>query len=233
MPPPAAILARGPWPAEAVDARWSDEPYEAPPERTAAADQAIAALHERGSPSHDGVAARLAGFEERDDGLLLDLQPMRWALRLVEGNASRSLAALCVTRRADGAWLAGRRAAWLSTWPGRWTLGAGGAVDLGESPAQTLTRELEEEWALVPARLTVEALIRLPHEMAMLVGQAWLAEGVEDALTMDAEHDAFAWWPPDPADWPPEGDPPLMRMAALLTSTGDPNLRGSEGETPP
>lgn len=219
MPPAAAILARGPWPADAVDARWSDDHYQPPPERAAAADEAIAALHERGSPSHDGVAARLVGFEEREGSLRLDLQPMRWALRLVANDASHSLAALCVTRRADGAWLAGRRAAWLSTWPGRWALGAGGAVDLGESPAHTLARELEEEWALRPAHMTVEALIRLPHEMVMLVGQAWLAEGAEDALAMDAEHDASAWWPPDPAHWPPEGDGPLLRMAALLTST--------------
>jgi ADP-ribose pyrophosphatase YjhB (NUDIX family) len=219
MPPAAAILARGPWPADAVDARWSGDHYQPPPERAAAADEAIAALHERGSPSHDGVAARLVGFEEREGRLRLDLQPMRWALRLVANDASHSLAALCVTRRADGAWLAGRRAAWLSTWPGRWALGAGGAVDLGESPAHTLARELEEEWALRPAHMTVEALIRLPHEMVMLVGQAWLADGAEDALAMDAEHDAFAWWPPDPAHWPPEGDGPLLRMAALLTST--------------
>jgi ADP-ribose pyrophosphatase YjhB (NUDIX family) len=219
MPPAAAILARGPWPAYAVDARWSDDHYQPPPERAAAADEAIAALHERGSPSHDGLAARLVGFEERGGGLRLDLQPMRWALRLVANDASHSLAALCVTRRADGAWLAGRRAAWLSTWPGRWALGAGGAVDLGESPAHTLARELEEEWALRPAHMTVEALIRLPHELVMLVGQAWLAEGAEEALAMDAEHDTFAWWPPDPAHWPPEGDGPLLRMAALLTST--------------
>ena len=231
MASPAAILARGPWPAEAVDARWSDDPFEPPPEKDAAADAAIAALHERGSPSHDGVAARLAGYQERDGCLRLDLQPMRWALRLVADDASHSLAALCVTRRADGAWLAGRRAAWLSTWPGRWALGAGGAVDLGESPAHTLTRELKEEWALTPAYLTVEALIRLPHEMVMLVGQARLAEGAEDALAMDDEHDTFAWWPPDPADWPPEGDGPLLRMAALLTSTGGPSLRGPEGVT--
>jgi len=220
----AAILARGPWPAEAVDARWSEDHYEPPPDRSAAADEAIAALHDRGSPSHDGVAARLAGYEQRDGCLRLDLQPMRWALRLVADDASHSLAALCVTRRADGAWLAGRRAAWLSTWPGRWALGAGGAVDLGESPAGTLIRELEEEWSLTPARLTVEALIRLPHEMVMLVGQAWLAEGADDALAMDAEHDTFAWWPPDPTQWPPEADDPLRRMAALLTSGEGPSL---------
>lgn len=46
MPPAAAILARGPWPADAVDARWCDDHYEPPPERAAAADEAIVALHD-------------------------------------------------------------------------------------------------------------------------------------------------------------------------------------------
>ena len=46
------------------------------------------------------------------------------------------------------------------TWPGRWALGAGGAVEVGENPVDTLARELAEEWSLVPDRLTVEALIR-------------------------------------------------------------------------
>ncbi|HEV2752657.1 MAG TPA: NUDIX hydrolase, partial [Solirubrobacteraceae bacterium] len=140
----------------------------------------------------------------------------RWALRLVADDASCSLAVLCVTRRADGAWLAGRRADWLSSWPGRWALGAGGAVDVGESPTHTLSRELEEEWALRPEGVSIEALIRLPHRLAMLIGQAWLAEGAEEALEMDSEHDAFAWWPSDPAHWPPEADEPLRRTARLL-----------------
>jgi len=218
MPSPAApaVLARGPWPADAVEVRWSDHHFDPPAERAAAADAAIAALRARGSPSHDGLAARLAGFSQRDGCLVLDLQPMRWALRLVHGDASCSLAALCVTRRADGAWLAGRRAAWLSTWPGRWALGAGGAVDVGESPADTLSRELEEEWGLRPARVAIEALVRLPHRLAMLIGQAWLAEGAEEALEMDSEHDLFAWWPADPAHWPAEADEPLRRTARLL-----------------
>ena len=71
----------------------------------------------------------------------------------MEGDASLSVAALCVTRAADGRWLAGRRAPWLSSWAGRWALGAGGAVDVGESPVQTLTRELEEEWSVAPERV--------------------------------------------------------------------------------
>jgi len=124
---------------------------------------------------------------------------------------------LCVTRSADGRWLAGRRAPWVSSWAGRWALGAGGAVDLGESPAQTLVRELHEEWSVTPERVRGEALLRLPHRMVMFVGQAWLAEGVEETVTPDEEHDEFAWWPREIADWPPEAGDVLPRMAQWLS----------------
>ena len=145
-----------------------------------------------------------------------DLQPTRWALRLVDGDNGGALSALCVVRRADGAWLAGRRAQWLSTWAGRWALGAGGAVEVGENPALTLARELEEEWSLVPERLTVRAVFRNPSTMVMVVGVAWIPEGADADLVMDEEHDAHAWWPEDPADWPAEADEPLRAMAELL-----------------
>ena len=98
----------------------------------------------------------------------LELQPVRWALRLLD-DAADSLTALCVVRSEDGRWLAGRRAAWVSSWANRWALGAGGAVDLGE-PRRTLTRELQEEWQLPsPRPLSVEALIALPNGLNMLV----------------------------------------------------------------
>ncbi len=216
MAPSPGILARGPWPLEAVEARWSEAHYEPPAATTAAADAAIQALKDRDSPSHDGLAARLMGFEETAGGIVMDLQPLRWALRLVEGDASASMASLLVTRDAQGRWLAGRRAAWLSSWPGRWALGAGGAVDVGETPADTLTRELMEEWGVTAERAQGEALVRLPHGMVMFIGQAWLPDGAE--VTPDHEHDAHAWWPADPADWPAEADEPLRRMAALLTA---------------
>jgi 8-oxo-dGTP pyrophosphatase MutT (NUDIX family) len=210
-----AILARGPWAVEDVEAVWRDEHYGPSERHVAAADDAIAALRDRGSPSHDGVAARLVSYHVGEDGRLkLELQPIRWALRLVEGDASDSVAGLCVIRDGDGRWLAGRRAAWLSSWAGRWALGAGGAVDPFENPAHTLTRELHEEWRLVPERVQVEALVRLPHSLVMVVGQAWVPSGAE--VVMDHEHDAHAWWPPDPADWPEEADEPLRRMAILL-----------------
>jgi 8-oxo-dGTP diphosphatase len=203
------ILARGPWPIEQVKARWRDEHFDPTQAHAEAADAAIKGLQDRGSPSHDGVAARLLDYRQDEDGLAIELQPLRWALRLVEGDASSSMAALCVTRSADGRWLAGRRAEWVATWAGRWSLGAGGAVDL--------VRELREEWAVSPERVRGEALLRLPHQLIMFVGQAWLAEGVEETVTPDHEHDAYAWWPRAIDEWPPEAGDALPRMARWLS----------------
>jgi 8-oxo-dGTP diphosphatase len=104
------ILARGPWALEQVKARWREEHFEPAAAHAEAADRAIERLRNRGSPSHDGVAARMVDFREDGDGIAFELQPLRWALRLVAGDASQSVAALCVTRSADGRWLAGRRA---------------------------------------------------------------------------------------------------------------------------
>jgi 8-oxo-dGTP diphosphatase len=221
QPPPSTelpeILARGPWPLEQVTASWREEYFEPSEEHARAADEAIAELQGRGSPSHDGVAARLVGYHQDEKGLAFDLQPLRWGLRLVPGDASASVAAMCVTRSADGRWLAGRRAQWVASWAGRWALGAGGAVDLGESPADTLVRELQEEWSVAPARVRGEALLRLPNKMVMFIGQAWLAEGVEDQVTPDHEHDELAWWPREIDEWPPEAGEILPRMARWLT----------------
>jgi 8-oxo-dGTP diphosphatase len=211
------ILARGPWPVERIRARWLEHPFEPTHAQTQAADAAIKALQDRGSPSHDGVAARLVDFSQDGEGIAVELQPMRWALRLVAGDAAHSVAALCVTRSADGRWLAGRRAAWVSSWAGRWALGAGGAVDLGENPADTLVRELREEWSVSPQRVRGEALLRLPHQMVMFVGQAWLAESAEDDVTPDSEHDEFAWWPREIDSWPAEAGEALPRMARWLS----------------
>src|SRR3954454_2467701 len=209
-----ALLARGPWAAEQVRAVWRDEAFVAEEQKGDAADAAIAALRDRGSPSHDGVGARLVGYEEAGGTLQLELQPLRWALRLVEHDASETISALCVTRDSQGRWLAGRRAGWLASWAGRWALGAGGAVDVGENPVDTLTRELREEWSVGAERLRVEALVRLPHDLVMFVGTAWLPSGAE--VTPDDEHDAYAWWPPDVADWPAEAHEELRQIPELL-----------------
>jgi ADP-ribose pyrophosphatase YjhB (NUDIX family) len=215
---PGGILARGPWEASGIEARWNERPYAATPEEEQAADAALAGLADRGSPTHDGLGARLAGFESHGDRLVLDLEPARWALRLCV-DALDSISSLCAVRDAEGRWLAGRRAEWVASWPGRWALGAGGAVEVGESPAATLARELEEEWSVRPERLSVEALVRSPNGLVLLVGMAHLPAGAE--VDRDAEHDAHAWWPSDPADWPDEADTPLRLMAAMLATRAD------------
>jgi 8-oxo-dGTP diphosphatase len=212
--PAPALLARGPWREDQVRAVWRDEPYVPEGEKTDAADAAIQALRDRDSPSHDGTAARLVDFSTVNGELHMELQPMRWALRLVDGDASESMAGLCIIRDSDGRWLAGRRAAWLASWAGRWALGAGGAVDEGESPFTTLTRELREEWSVGAERVQGEALVRLPHRLVMFIGQAWLPAGAE--VTPDHEHDAYAWWPADIDAWPDEADDTLRRMARML-----------------
>jgi len=209
------MLARGPWRPDQVEVSWREEPYEAPAEMDRLADGAVEGLRERGSPAHDGMATRLASWQAEEDRLRLELQPVRWALRLLD-DASDSLTALCVVRAEDGRWLAGRRAGWVSSWANRWALGAGGSVDLGESPAETLARELQEEWRLDPDELSVEALVALPNGMNMLVGLATVPDGCEPVP--DAEHDEWAWWPAEIERWPAEADERLKLMAALLDS---------------
>jgi ADP-ribose pyrophosphatase YjhB (NUDIX family) len=208
------VLAVGPWDPSQVEVSWRAEPFEPEASAIEAADLALNELRERGSPSHDGLAARLAGFEAGSAHLALELQPARWALRLLPRNAAGSMSVLCVVRDADGRWLAGRRAAWLASWAGRWALGAGGSVEVDENPAHTMSRELREEWSVEADRLRIEALVALPSNVVLLVGQAWLADGA--TVTPDEEHDEFAWWPADVERWPDEADEPLRRMAAML-----------------
>ena len=198
-----------------VQARWRSDAFEPPTSATEAADVALGALRDRGSPSHDGFAARMIDFDDGPGGLTLELQPARWALRLLPDGADGSLSILCPVRSADGSWLAGRRAAWLASWAGRWALGAGGAVEVDESPTETMRRELKEEWSVDAERLVIEALVRLPSGLVLLVGQAWLPDGAN--VEPDHEHDEFAWWPADVAGWPEEADEPLRRMGALLS----------------
>ena len=226
-----AVLARGPWRPDQVDVHWREQVYEPPADVERLADEAVTDLRERGSPAHDGMATRLAGWEVEPGRLRLVLQPARWALRLVEDEAARSLTALCVVRAADGRWLAGRRAGWVSTWANRWALGAGGAVDLGESPADTLARELREEWQLEPERLTVEALVALPNGVAMLVGMATVSNTCDPVP--DAEHDEWAWWPADVGRWPSEADERLCLMARLLDAQAPATPTGHDTPVPP
>ncbi|MGH2835662.1 MAG: NUDIX hydrolase [Solirubrobacteraceae bacterium] len=210
----AEILARGPWAPSDIQIAWRPEPFEPDAAAAAEADRLLDKLRERGSPSHDGLAARMVSFEQTPAGLALELQPIRWALRLLTDGADGSISALCIVRDAAGSWLAGRRAGWVASWAGRWALGAGGSVEVDENPADTLVRELAEEWGVRPERLQVEALIRLDNGTVMFVGQAWLPHGAN--VSPDDEHDEFAWWPPEVDRWPDEADSPLRSIAALL-----------------
>ena len=211
-------MARGPWDPEQIRVSWRPEPFTPTAAVTAAADAALEGLRRRGSPSHDGLAARLSDFAVQHDALELQLEPVRWSVRLVPDGAAQSLSALTVVRAADGRWLAGRRAEWLASWAGRWALGAGGAVEVDENPADTLVRELDEEWSVTPERLTVEALVRLPTDMILMVGLAWLPADAPE-VTPDAEHDTYAWWPADVARWPQEADGTLRRLAEMLAAS--------------
>jgi len=211
----AGVLARGPWDPAQVEPAWRSDPFDPPGEATDAADVALDALRARGSPSHDGLAARLVDFETGPGRLSLELQPVRWALRLIPDGAARSLSILCAVRDADGRWLAGRRADWLASWAGRWALGAGGSVEVDENPVDTMARELREEWSVEAERLRAEALLLLPSELVLLVGQAWLPDGA--TVSPDHEHDEFAWWPADPSRWPSEAHDALRRTAELVS----------------
>lgn len=214
MTPGPIFLARGPWAPEDVSFSWAEEAFVPAPATTAAADEAIAALKARSSPSHDGLSTRLVAHTVDEQGRLhLDLQPVRWALRLLPGGAARSMTGQCVVRSHDGRWLAGRRAAWVATWAQRWTLGAGGAVDPDESPMHTLERELREEWN-VAERLRGEALLLLPSDLVMFVGVAWLPAGAE--VERDPEHDEHEWWPAEIDAWPEHAEPALRAMARMI-----------------
>jgi hypothetical protein len=52
----------------------------------------------------------------------------------------------------------------------------------------------------------------------MFVGQAWLAEGDDERVVPDHEHDEYAWWPADVDEWPPEGGDALSRLARFLAA---------------
>ena len=148
----------------------------------------------------------------------MELQPLRWALRLVEDDASASLAVLCVARDDEGRWLAGRRAPWLASWAGRWALGAGGAVEVGENPVETLARELGEEWSVAPERLSVEALVCAAAPARDVRRPGVAAAGRRGQARRRARRPRVVAAPTS-ADWPDEAHPALRRMATLLVTT--------------
>ena len=134
-----------------MDVTWRSEPFEPSGEATDAADVALAALRRRGSPSHDGLAARLVGFEAtpgpafaRASAGPLGVAPDPRRRRPEPVDPVRR----CAPPTAAG-WPGGVRSGWRPG-PGRWALGAGGSVEVDENPADTMGRELLEEWSVEP-----------------------------------------------------------------------------------
>ena len=206
--PAPALLARGPWARRRGRARLARRARTTPPaEQVAAADAAIQALRDRGSPEpRRPRRARLAGHRVEDGRLVLELQPLRWALRLVEGDASP--VALGAVRHARQRGPLARRAAarrGCRSWAGRWALGAGGAVDPGESPAHTLVRELRRGVG-GRARARPGRGARPPAAPAGHVRRPGLAARRAPRSRRTHEHDEHAWWPADVDAWPDEAD---------------------------
>ena len=125
------------------------------------------------------------------------------------------MSVLCVVRAADGRWLAGRRAAWLASWAGRWALGAAGSVEVDENPTDTMARELREEWSVEAERLRIEALVLLPSERRDAGRPGVAARRCERhpgrTSTTSSPGGRRMW-----SSGRTEADEPLRRMAALL-----------------
>jgi 8-oxo-dGTP diphosphatase len=196
--------------------RWRDNAHRPTPEVGAAADAALDALAARGSPSHDSMAARVAAARAEGTELALELQPVRWSLRLVEGAAAGSLFVHCLVRDAGGRWLAGRRAPWLAVLPGAWHLGAAGSVAARDDPVAMLHREVREEWGLAADGLTVAGVLEEPSGRTVLLGLATAPAGAEPRP--NDEHDAWAWWPASPAEWPAAAAPELRALAEFAVA---------------
>lgn len=136
--------------------------------------------------------------------------------------------------RGDGVteWLVLRRAPGRSD-AGRWRM-VGGKIHDGEAAWQTALRELAEEtgwrtgdglrqlWALP----SVNAFYEWQADRVVLA-PAFAAE-VDGDPRLDAEHDAWAWLPPDAAAgrlaWPEQTR--LLRLAAQFASSERPDAWG-------
>ena len=212
------ILARGPWERRpgrrSAGARTRSSRRPSRPRPPTAAIAALAGPRLARARRARRAARRLRGRRRRAASSSCSRCAGRCGCVRGRRRARCRCCASCATP--TGRWLAGRRAAWVATWAGRWALGAGGAVEVGEDPVETLARELAGG---VVGRARAArgrgAGRRCPTGMAMLVGQAWLPAGAEVVARPRARR-ARLVAAPTPRAWPEEADPRCARMATLL-----------------
>ena len=179
---PPEILARGPWPLEQVTralargaVRASARAHARPPTRRSRS------CSERGSPSHDGVAARLVDYRQDERGdrdraaaAALGAAPGRRRRLAERGRAVRHALGRRPLAGRDGA----RRGSPRGPAAGR-SAPAARSTSARTRPTRSCA-SCGRSGRSSPERVRGEALLRLPHQLVMFVGQAWLAEGAED-----------------------------------------------------
>lgn len=105
-----------------------------------------------------------------------------------------------------------QRSAATGAYPRQWEVAPGGVVEPGESPRETVVRELAEETGLVPLGAPRAILVLEDPEARCweLVHAIDVAEGSRDRSRISDEHDDMGWF--DPSD-PPR---PLTPIAARI-----------------
>ena len=168
----------------------------------------------RGDPGPAAIAARPAttawprGWSttaEDDGGIAIELQPLRWALRLVRGRrlAQRGRAVRDALRRRP---LAGRAARPVGLLVGR-ALGA--RRGRRRRPRREPCRHARARAAGgVGGRARARArrgaaAAAAPARHVRRARPGW-PRATSDAVTPDHEHDEFAWWPREIDEWPAE-----------------------------
>ena len=211
---PTGILARGPWEPDQVDVRWQADAFEPAPGATEAADARSTRCAGAARPATTGWPRRLVDFRADGSGLTLELQPARWALRLVPEFAAR--ACRCCAWSATPT-VAGSPAAVPAGWRRGPGAGRSAPPDRSRSTRTRRTRCAESSPRSGRCRRSGSGSRRSWCSRARW--RCWSGRrGCPTAPTVspDDEHDAFAWWPADVEQWPAEADEPLRRVAELL-----------------
>ena len=166
-------------------------------------------------PATTASARGSSAIATEGGALHVELQPLRWALRLVEGDASAvDLRAL---RHRATARAAGSPAAAPRGWPPG--PGAGRSAPAARSTRARARSTRSRASSTRSGRSPPSASGRGARAAARTTSSCSSARpGCPRApsVTPDHEHDAHAWWPADIDAWPDEADEPLRRMARLL-----------------